>query len=348
MIAKDKKLRILYLGPAYGTSLHRAEAIRRLGHAVTHVDPWTFLPRNSFMGQIVSKVVCDVGSHLFENRVRSGLAKSLKGRRFDLIWVNSGELFGARTIRALREFAPKIVNYNNDDPFNEIGKRRFALFRQAIPEYDLLAVLRTQNVDEAYQAGARRVLRVFMSADEIIHSPAPLNEKERKEWQSELLFIGTWMPERGPFLARLLELRVPLTLYGDRWQKAKEWHVLKGSWAGAHLDGVSYTKAIQCAKVCLGMLSRWNRDQHTRRSAEIPYVGSVLCAERTPEHSALYTEDEEAVFWENPEECAGKVRWLLDNPEQRQRIAESGRNRCIRNGLVNQHVVSQILREAMT
>lgn len=343
MNGTDTYLRILYLGPAYGTSLHRAEALRRLGHDVTHVDPWRFLPRQRFTGRIVQKLICDVGGHLFEYHVRRSLIDSLNGNRFDVIWVNSGELFGAKTIRSLREFAPIIVNYNNDDPFNGVGRKRFALYRQAIPEYDLLAILRTQNIDEAYQAGARRVLRVLMSADEVVHAHMPLSEEELKKWQSDLLFVGTWMPERGPFLARLLELGVPLKFYGDNWQKAKEWNTLKDSWAGAHLDGISYTKAIQCAKVCLGMLSKWNRDQHTRRSAEIPYIGSVLCAERTPEHQALYTEGEEAVYWNGPEECAEKVTWLLENPELRQRIAWAGKARCIRNGLVNQQVASQIL-----
>jgi len=71
--------------------------------------------------------------------------------------------------------------------------------------------------------------------------------------------------------------------------------------------------------------------------------GSVLCAERTEEHLAMYKEDEEAVFWDTPEECAQKCFALLANEERRQRIAEAGRERCISNGTLNEPVMERIL-----
>ena len=38
-------MRIAYVGPHRGTSLHRGRALERLGHAVTIVDPWSWLPK---------------------------------------------------------------------------------------------------------------------------------------------------------------------------------------------------------------------------------------------------------------------------------------------------------------
>ena len=78
------------------------------------------------------------------------------------------------------------------------------------------------------------------------------------------------------------------SFYGDRWQKAPEWPVIKNIWRGPGLVGQDYVEAIQSAKICLGLLSKQNRDQHTMRSVEIPYISSVLCAERTEEHLAMY------------------------------------------------------------
>jgi len=60
-------------------------------------------------------------------------------------------------------------------------------------------VVRAQNVQEVLAAGARRATRVWMSAD--------------------VAFIGTWMPERGPLIAHLIERGAPLSISGDRWQK---------------------------------------------------------------------------------------------------------------------------------
>ena len=77
-----------------------------------------------------------------------------------------------------------------------------------------------------------------------------------------------------------------------------------------------------------------------RLSAEI---GGFLCAERTEEHLAMYKEDEEAVFWSTPEECAEKCFALLADEERRNRIAEAGRRRCMNSGYLNEPVMRRIL-----
>jgi len=43
----------------------------------------------------------------------------------------------------------------------------------------------------------------------------------------------------------------------------------------------------------------------------------------------MYKEDEEAVFWGTPEECAAKCLALLADEARRKRIAAAGRRRCI-------------------
>ena len=164
------------------------------------------------------------------------------------------------------------------------------------------------------------------------------------ELESEVLFIGTWMPERGPFLARLLELDVPLSIYGLRWQKAPKWNLLRKAWRGPGLYiDQDYAAAIRAAKVNIGLLSKkGNRDQSTTRSFEIPALGGVLCAERTNEHLSLYEDEQRAVFWSNSEECAEKCRLLLENNVLREAIKERGRRRCFANGTMNEVVLQKI------
>jgi spore maturation protein CgeB len=344
----NSPLSILYLGPNYGTSRHRADALRRLGHNVELIDPWVFLPQHPFVKKIFGKLTYEIGPAWMEPYLRSRLLTSMNGQRFDVIWSNQCELIGAKTALVLREYADRLLTYANDDPFGQRDKRRFSIYKKSIKNYNLMAVVRRSNVGEAYAHGARKVLLVPFTADEIAHMPLTLTSEEKAHWASEVAFIGTWMPERGRFLRRLLELGVPLTLYGDRWQKATDWSILKKVWRGPGLVGPDYVKAIQSAKICLGLLSKGNRDLHTTRSAEVPYVGSVLCAERTEEHMAMYKEDEEAVFWSKPEECAQKSFALLADEEKRTRIAEAGRRRCIRGGYLNEPTMKRILDALLT
>jgi spore maturation protein CgeB len=216
-----------------------------------------------------------------------------------------------------------------------------------VPQYDVLAVVRSVNVAEAYARGARKVLQVYMAVDEL-DGPREITAEDRLRYPHEVLFIGTWMPERGPFLVELIEAGVPLAIYGGNWQKAPEWPVLRTVWQGPAIYGDEYIKALQLAKVSLGLLSKGNRDAHTTRTFEIPYCGGLLCVERTAVHLQLYQEDVEAVYWNDARECIEKCEALLHNEAWRKDVAEQGRLRCLRNGIFNERNLKTMLEAAWT
>jgi hypothetical protein len=336
-------LRILFLGIGNGTSGHRCAALQRLGHDVTLVSPYAFLPR----GRVFRYWTFHTGAAFLERYIQRHILKAAGASQFDLVWVDNGELIGASLVRRLKRRYGTVVNYNVDDPFSPNYGARFRLYRQAIPEYSLVAVVRDVNVAEAKAAGAKSVLCVYRSADEIAHRPRDLSPDDWRRWASDVLFVGTWFPERGPFLAELIERGVPLAIYGDRWQKAKEWPALQPHWRGPGLyNDDDYARAIQCAKISLGLLSKGNRDLHTTRSLEIPSLGGLFCAERTPDHLRLYKEGEEAVFWSGAQECAEKCFALLACADKRSRIARAGRNRCLANQTLNEPALKTIIEAA--
>jgi spore maturation protein CgeB len=123
---------------------------------------------------------------------------------------------------------------------------------------------------------------------------------------------------------------------------------LQSVWQGPAIYGDDYIKAIQLAKVSLGLLSKGNRDLHTTRTFEIPYAGGLLCAERTSEHLQLYQEDVEAVYWSDVTECIEKCKKLLNDDKMRTDIAEKGRIRCLHNGIFNEKVQKKILEAAFS
>lgn len=289
-----------------------------------------------------------VGSNIMLAR---RLAEAVAIEKPDLVWVDQGEWFGPRILRAIRERcgpAVSIINYTVDDPFGGRDAWRFAGYLRAVPEYDLLAVVRAENVAEARARSARAVMQVWRSADEVAHATRELSIDQRRRFASEVVFVGTWMPERGPFMAELVRRGVPLSIWGNRWQKAPEWPQLAPHWRGPGLDtDDDYAAAILAAKVNLGLLSKGNRDLHTQRSLEIPALGGLFCAERTSEHLALYEEGREAVFWSDAAECAEQCMALLADEPQRQAIAAAGHARALRNGHYNERVMARILEAAM-
>lgn len=322
-----------------GTSLHRRDAFVRLGHRVRTVEPRRLLPASAW----IDRMEWHLSPGLLGAVVGRRLDALLGSERFDLAFADNGSLLTPRAVRALRRRCGRVVNFNHDDPFGHRDRTRFSTYRSAAAEYDLLVVVRPTNVDEATRSGARQVLLHPMVSDEVAHAPRPLTPAIRDTWQSEVAFIGSWMPERGPFLLELVRRGVPLAIFGPGWQRAPEWPQLQPHYRAEYLDGDAYAFAVQCARISLGMLSKGNRDLHTTRSMEIPSLGGLLCAERTSEHVAFYREGEEAVFWSDAAECARVCLDLLADEPRRLRIAERGRQRSLDNGHTSENLIRKTI-----
>lgn len=340
-------MKILYLGNDHPllTSAHRANALRRLGHEVTHLDPEKVLPTWRYLASFNVRT----GFRLYAGKVRRSLWREIGDRTFDVVWVDSGAALDPRAYREFHDRGWKIINYNIDDPFGGRDYRKWDLYLQSVRYHDLTVVVRTENIAEAKSHGATRVLRVFRSFDPVAHAPVTMDAAERARWASDVVFVGSWMPERGPFMARLLELGVPLSIWGDHWHKAPEYERLRGAIRGAAVYGADYVKPIQCAKVALGLLSKGNRDLHTTRSAEVPFVGgAVFCAERTTEHAEMFTHGKDALLWRDADECAREALAIATDESRRLGMVSAARQRIEALGLSNDLVQAEVLRVLAT
>jgi hypothetical protein len=336
-------MKILYIGDDQpgSTSLHRAEELRRLGHQVAIVNPRRSIPPRRWAISLAVRTGFRVWMPLISRDIKQAAAVF----DYEVAWVDCGGEVTPGMLHWLKRRGQRVINYNHDDPFGPRDGRKWDQYRKCVPDYDMLGVVRGENVAEALAMGAHKVARVYRACDPIAHAPLDLTQAERNEWATEVVFVGNWFPERGPFMARLVELGVPLTIRGEDWQRAPELSQFQQAWTGRAANGRDYVRVIQSAKVALGLLSRGNRDLHTTRSAEVPYIGgAVFCAERTSEHEMLYRDGEEAVFWSSPEECAARCRELLADEERRRRIAEAARLRVLAWRLTNDEIMAALLR----
>lgn len=342
---------ILYIGcdSKGSTSLYRAEALKRLGHKVIICNPNNAAPKmlNHFFGgrlhyrtsyRFVQKHICH-----WLNSILS------KEREMNLVWVDSGELIGVDAIKIIRKRGLPVVLYNHDDPTGRRDGSRFRTLQKAIPFYDLCVAVRGINVPEFYELGAKKVLLVSRSYDEVVHKPFLFDSEIDDMFKSEVSFIGTWMrgEDRDVFLVNLIKHGIPISIWGNRWEKSKYFSIIKPFYKGPALDGRDYVAAIQGAKICLGMLSKGNRDLCTTRTFEIPYAGGLFCAERTEEHLDLYKDFEEAVFWDNADECVLLCKKLLEDNDLRENIRLSGMRRVRNLSVGNEDICKKILNKLM-
>lgn len=341
------KISILYFGDSFSgsTSRQRAEALIRLGHSVNVMDPYK--PFQKSLTGLRGGLNFRTGYRFLQSEMADWLQNVVDNlsQRPDIIWVDLGELFGTRCMAILKSLSCPIILYNIDDPTGRRDGMRFDSLLKSLASYDLVVAMRNQTRDEFRKLGAKNVMRVFMSYDETVHKPFDSIQEIPENLRSEVVFIGTWMryEKRDEFMLRLIEKGVPVSIWGNRWQKSPHFERLKQHWRGNALYGRDYVAAIQGSKICLGMLSKGNRDQHTTRSLEVPFAGGLLCAERTAEHQQLYQENSEAVFWKDADECADVCLKLLKDDEAREKIRKQGMLKVRSLKLGHEDVCRQIL-----
>lgn len=344
-------MKILYLGSteAGTTARHRADALRRLGHEVDALDLKGALGY-PLKGRFLPRIHYYTGFRLIQSQVLAIVQSSVaRVSRSDVVWVDSGELVGPRVVEYLRAHGAKVVLFNADDPTGRRDGRRFDSLVAALPLFDLCVTVRDETLAEFRQRGARAI-KTWRGVDEVVHAPRSPQEQVVAGWEDEIVFVGTWIrgENRDAVLAHLASARLPVGIRGDRWRRSPLWPTLKPYWKGGALHDRSYALALSGATACLGFVSNGNRDLHTHRSLEVPYTGGVLIAPRTADHVAMYREGEEALFWDDAEECALQCRRVLDDPALGARLRVAGMARARQLGVGNETVVSTILEAVMS
>jgi spore maturation protein CgeB len=164
----------------------------------------------------------------------------------------------------------------------------------------------------------------------------PITAEQRRQLGGPVGFIGQWEPERAESLRILALAGIPVRVWGFTWERMKDVP------PGLHLENKplwadDYARAVCAFDITICFLRKANRDLQTSRTMEIPACGSFMLAERTAEHQRLFLEGEEAEYFSDDEELIRKVRYYLDHPEERRRIAKRGYERCLRDGYSNEN-----------
>ena len=339
-------IRVLFLGESNrgSTSYHRFDALRRIGCDVT------LIPVNDFVnlgGQLRRKCHVLTGFRYHQKTILQRLRERVSDQRFDIIWVDSGWWCGPKIAEYLKSVGTKLVLLNLDDPTGPREPLHWKSLIRSIPLFDLCLVVRPETQRDFIELGCKNTLHVWRCYDEVAHAPERADSIPQGELCSEVAFIGTRMENRHEFLIRLIELGVPLSIWGNGWQRGPGWRILKPFYRGSGLEGDAYVAAIKRAKINLGLLSKLNRDKHTTRSSEIPYAGGVVCMPKTNEHLSMFDDNSEAVLWDSPEECASRCHRLLNAPEELEKIRQNGRKRILALNLGNENLVAKSIASAL-
>lgn len=320
--------RILYVGSLRpgGNGRDRVALFEAAGCTVIPADRLPFMNRGS-------RIERSLAARFHIGRGPAGFDQMLRARAgqggYDVVFVDKGVWVRPATLRALKAGATTglAIHYTPDAQFLENRSRHFFA---ALPLYDLAVTTKPFEVDLYRAAGAREV-RLIHQGHGARLIPTP-RDAVPPHLQSQVCFIGHCQPAYAALL-KPLAARVPLAIWGPGWTRYAQSH----PWArdvvrGDGLYGPDYALALSGTHIAIGLLSKRIPETTTTRSFEIPACGTLLLAERTADHRALFAEDREAVFFDGAEElCAKAEHYLADEPA-RAAIAAAGLQRSRADG----------------
>lgn len=343
-------MKILFLGQIGEgqTSLMRLKALRRLGHEVIGVDtiaPWigaTWLQRQWQRHRQSGNIIDGINA--------SVLAVAQQFRP-NLVWAEKQEYLRVETLHAFHRLDARLVHFT-PDPYFSLDWKRTRLMDAAMKEFDVLVYCKSYEKADYETLGRPAIYMPLGYCDEV-HRPLPSNDPR---WHCILGFLGGWEPQREEMLALIAEAGLNLKLWGGYWDFLHDgrWTLrrkvildqlaggatyrihrnekLAWCWQGSEVYADDYARALTGSKIGIGFLRKVCPDQHTTRTFEIPACGSMLLADRTPEHLEFFEEGKEAEFFSSGEELLDKARFYSGNAEARERIAKGGYERGIKGG----------------
>ncbi len=344
--AGREPLRILFVGDLRpgGTSLQRMRTMRALGHDVTTIDTTGEEGRRREKS-LVQRVLHRLRGPVDWPGANAALIERGRTGPLDVLWIDRGLTLTRSTLRAFRRLRPecRIAGYSGDPMFlrQNLSRR----FLRHLGMYDVFYTTKSNGVDDLYRRGCRRVVLVGTAYEPGVHRPMPVSDAERTRLGGSVGFVGTWEEPRSRSLHRLAVAGIPVRVWGNGWRRSRYRHPLLRVEYRDLLDD-DYALAISAFDVNLCFLR--SCDLQTTRSVEIPACGGFMLAERTDEHLALFAEGVEAAYFDDDDELLAKVRYYLDHPEERRRIAAAGRARCLRDGYGNPVRIATMLDDALS
>ncbi|KXB09555.1 hypothetical protein AKJ60_00070 [candidate division MSBL1 archaeon SCGC-AAA385M11] len=341
-------MKILFIGDLRERtrSFQRYNAMKDLGYDVTGLSFFSDNNKDSSkMHSLLNRIFHKTGFPLDNTNINQRILDYLKKHKIDLIWIEKGLMIRPNVLGQIKSLQPEIIiaSYTEDDMFARHNQSRY--YRKCLPLYDIVFTTKSYNTnpDELPALGARKVFFVDKAYDKHRHRPIALTKEDINNFASEVGFIGTFERDRAGKMLYLAQNGIKVRIWGNGW---KQWTNRNSNLIVENkpVYGDDYVKALCATKINLCFLRKINRDLQTDRTMEIPACGAFMLAERTDEHLRLFEEDKEAAYFASKEELLARVRYYTEHENQRQAIAEAGRERCLSSAYSHHDRLSYMLK----
>lgn len=326
------------------TCLHRNWALKKIAD-VLEVD--STLCHNPLMYRLKNHlfVKYKLPLHFDNGDLNQQICTIVSKYNFDAVWIDKGVFVSAATLQYIKRISPNsiIIGYSPDNMVERHNQSQH--FLESLPYYDYYITTKSYIVSELKCMGAKDVIFVNNAYEETFHHPYEISTKEKERLGGIIGFIGTWEEERFLSMKYLADHGVPVRVWGGGKWKEYVGKIKNLTVEGRGLFSEDYNKALSAFDISLCFLRKINKDQQTTRSMEIPACKSMLMAERTDEHTNLFEDGKEAVFFSSNEELLEKCTYYMTHIDECHAISQAGHKRCVNSGYSNIEMIKGVFKK---
>jgi spore maturation protein CgeB len=322
---------ILFLGADWWGSDARALAValRHSGNALIEVIDEDFFPLQ--WSTVPLRALRRLARPWFVQNYNRAVLRHAGNPAIDFVLVFKGPRLQAATLERFRQQGTPIYCFYPDVSLLDHGPEIWS----CLPLYDCLFTTKSFHLEDAAMRGRAKQMRLVSHGfDPEVHRPIPLSDHMRRHYGCDVSFVGCWSPKKEEMLSGVAHgcPNCKIRIWGEGWTRSKP--IVRQYWQRRSAYGDELAVIYSASKINLGLLSEAGGgtkagDAVTARTWQIPAAGGFMLHEKTAELLRHFGAGREVAVFAGAADLAGKVRYYLENDDQRLAIQASGYRACL-------------------
>ena len=246
----------------------------------------------------------------------------------DIVIVTGGHRINATTVKTLKDNGICTVLWTTDAPFN------FKPIINVAPLYDHIFCQGTEAVELLNRAGIEGTQWLPVACDPNVHSSVEISPEERRHYGNDVVFAGSYYPNRAELFERLVDFN--LGIWGPGWEKLDQKSKLIGCIRGTYTPPSEWSKIYSASKI---ILATHYQDperkipvyQASPRIFEALACGAFVISDNQRDVFLLFKDSQHLVRFDGPNNLMEKIQYYINHYEERKKIADRGREEVIKN-----------------
>ena len=296
----------------------REKAIRDLGHKLVFFDDRSFI----VPGRI--RKHSDFLQKWDLNRINKNIVRCARKEKPDVCLFLGGQRVMRGTILALKELELYTVLWTTDIPSDFDNIISSAVY------YNNIFCAGTEAIDLLNSKITKSPHWLPFACDPELHHPFDLATDEKKEFNNDIVFVGSYYPNRAKILETLSDLDIKV--YGPGWSKIGAGSNLKHKIIDRRIDYDEWIKIFSGAKIVLSIHYQDGKTpcyQASPRIFEAMACKSFVLSDDQKDVRELFEDKKQIVFYEDNLDLRRNILYYLENKQARDEIALSGYNEVI-------------------